>query len=119
MISGIATIRVQVRIVGMVKNMADSGMTAGRGPAPRPGSVERAVDLFGQFPGNAFDAGDVVHTRRGNAAYAAKALQQARALLGANAGNVLELAAADPHPCATRAHPRDGKAMGLIANLRH
>ena len=56
---------------------------------------------------------------RRHAAHAAEALQQARALLRADAGDVLEPAAAGAHAGAARAHAGDREAVRLVADLRH
>ena len=68
--------------------------------------MQRAVDFFGQFARNAFHAGDVVHPGGCHASHAAEPLQQAGALLGANARDVLELAATDAHLRASRESER-------------
>ena len=54
-----------------------------------------------------------------DAAHAAEALQQPRALLRADAGDVLEPAAAGAHAGAPGAHAGDGEAVRLVADLRH
>ena len=54
-----------------------------------------------------------------DAAHAAEALQQSRALLRADAGDVFEPAAAGAHPGTARAHAGDREAVRLVADLRH
>ena len=59
--------------------------------------MQGTIDLLGEFARNAFDGGEVLDAGMADAAHAAEALQQFRALLRADAGDVLEPAAAGAH----------------------
>ena len=61
-------------------------------------SMQGPVDLFGQFARDAFDLAMSSTLGGRHAAHAAEALQQAGALLGADAGDLFQLAAARPAP---------------------
>src|SRR5262245_43953317 len=82
-------------------------------------SVQGAVDLLGQLARDPFDAGEVVDAGAGDAAQAAEALQQPCARARADAGDVLEPAAAGADAGAARAHAGDREAVRLVADLRH
>jgi hypothetical protein len=82
-------------------------------------TVQGTIDLLGQFPRDAVDAGQVVHARRAHAADAAEALQQPGSLLRAHARDLFQFAAAGAHARAPGSHAGDRKAVGLVADLGH
>jgi hypothetical protein len=83
-INGIATMRVQVMMVGMVQNMPTLWHAT---PAVDPrASMQCAVNFLRQFARNAFHRCDVVRRCQSHTAHTAKSLQQARTALWAHAG---------------------------------
>src|SRR5512137_1304903 len=107
--SGIIAMRAHVSAIGTLKL---SGVLFG-GLA-----MQLGVDPLRQLTRNTFDGCDVVDRRGGKPPHAAEPRQQLLPTLGPDAVHAFELR------CAARlrppgAHPGDGEAMRLVADLRH
>ena len=83
------------------------------------GSVQRPVDLFGQLARDAVDRWRCPRRSPPPTPRTPPKRCSSRArFFGADAGDVLELAAADAHLRAPRAHAGDREAVRLVADLR-
>jgi hypothetical protein len=91
-IRGIAKMRVQVMMVGMVKNMVGlwHGYRALR-------STQGAVNFLRQFARDAFHRRNIFHAGQCHTPHTPKTLQQLGTPFGANAGNLFQLATTHPH----------------------
>src|SRR5450755_3765359 len=81
--------------------------------------MQGTIDFLRKLARDAVDAQQVFDAGLADAARAAEALQQFRALLRADTGNLLERAGAGAHTGTARAHSGDREAVRLVADLRH
>ena len=85
----------------------------------RTGLTQRRVNGLRQLRRNAFHSAQVLHTGIGHATHTAKALQKFGPLFRTHAWNLFQAAGARAHLGAFGPHPRDGKAVRLVTDLRH
>src|SRR5450755_622410 len=80
-------------------------------------SVQGTIDFLGEFMGDAFDGREILDACVADAARPAEALQEFRAFLGSDAGDLLEPARAGADAGPTRPHSGDREAVRFVANL--